>query len=201
MCVNKKFTYWSCKNDHKVMFCDAFLNKDVINHKQFVTNQQLCFNCLSKKTCQRLYLRVYMSPRIMRLNHHTLLPSDKKPMLKSNSPANPNKVNTVQTAPQENPIDIDEAPDIPLSVNKIKTHHQKIQVLPVKISNENKYVTANALFDSGSESTLLAQNVANYLDFSGKEQLIPFSKAISQKSKVKVNPCVVRVSSRTSFSL
>ena len=41
------------------------------------------------------------------------------------------------------------------------------------------------MFDSGSDSTLLAQNVASYLNLNGKEQSITFSDAISQKSKVK----------------
>ena len=39
---------WACKNDHKLMFFDEFLNKDVSNSKQFVIDQNLCFNCLSK---------------------------------------------------------------------------------------------------------------------------------------------------------
>ena len=45
---NKKFTCWACKNDHKLMFCDEFINKDVSNHKQFVSDQKLCFDCLYK---------------------------------------------------------------------------------------------------------------------------------------------------------
>ena len=45
---NKKITCWACKNDHKLMFCDEFLNKDVSDRKQFVIDQKLCFNCLSK---------------------------------------------------------------------------------------------------------------------------------------------------------
>ena len=45
---NKKFTCWACKNDHKLMFCDEFLNQNVSDRKQFVTDQKLCFNCLSK---------------------------------------------------------------------------------------------------------------------------------------------------------
>ena len=45
---NKKFICWGCKNDHKLMFCDEFLNKDVSDRKQFVNDQKLCFNCLSK---------------------------------------------------------------------------------------------------------------------------------------------------------
>ena len=46
----KKFTCWLCQNDHKLMFCDDFLNKDVKNRKQFVIDQKLCFNCLGKKS-------------------------------------------------------------------------------------------------------------------------------------------------------
>ena len=52
--------------------------------------------------------------------HHTLLHEDKKPMPNSNSPANSNNVNTVQTVPQQNSINTDENPDIPLVVNNIK---------------------------------------------------------------------------------
>ena len=111
-------------------------------------------------------------------------------MPKSNSPANSKNVNTVQTAPQQNSINTDENPEIPLVVNKIKNMwsenpHVFLQVLPVKISNGNKSVTVNALFASGSDATLLAQNKASYLNLNGTEQLITFSNAISEKSKVK----------------
>ena len=57
--------------------------------------------------------------------------------------------------------------------------HVVLRVLPVKISNVNNSVTVNALFDSGSDSTLLAQNVASYLNLNGKEQSITFSNSIS----------------------
>ena len=63
--------------------------------------------------------------------------------------------------------------------------HVFLQVLPVNISNGNKSVIVNALFDSGSDSTLLAQNVATYLNLNGKEQSITFSNEINQKSQVK----------------
>ena len=62
---------------------------------------------------------------------------------------------------------------------KLKTRHQKIQIsfynLSVKILNGNKSVTVNALFDSGSDSTLLPQNAASYLSFNDKGQSITFS--------------------------
>ena len=81
------------------MFSDDFLNRDVPNCKQFVTDQKLCFNCLSRsnhvKDCISEFTCCHES---CDKNHHTLLHIDKKPMLNSNSPANPNNVNTVQTA-------------------------------------------------------------------------------------------------------
>ena len=54
-----------------------------------------------------------------------------------------------------------------------------------KILNGNKYVTLNVLFDSWLDSTLLPQNVGICLNLNGKEQLITFSNAITQTSKVK----------------
>ena len=73
--------------------------------------------------------------------------------------------------------------------------HVFLQVLPVKISNRNKSVSVNAFFDSGSDSTLLAQNAASYLNSNGnKEQSITFSNAINQ---VKISKLffVVKVTS------
>ena len=121
--------------------------------------------------------------------HHTLLHKDKKLMPNSYSTANSNNVNTVQTALQQNSITTDENPEIPLVFNKInekssENSHVFLQVLPVKISNGNKSVTVNVLFASASDYTLLAQNVASYLNLNGKEQSITFSNAVIQMSKV-----------------
>ena len=67
--------------------------------------------------------------------HHTLLHDDKKPMPNSNSPANSNNANTAQTARQQNLINTDDNPEIPLVVKKIKNtssenSHVFLQVLP-----------------------------------------------------------------------
>ena len=67
-----------------------------------------------------------------------------------------------------------------------KNSHVFLQVLPVKISNGNKSLTVNALFDSGSDSTLLVQNVGSHLNVDGKEHSITFSNAISQKVKSQI---------------
>ena len=49
-------------------------------------------------------------------------------MPNSNSPANSNNVNTVQTATQQNSINTDENPEISLVSIKSKTRHQKIHM-------------------------------------------------------------------------
>ena len=113
---NKKFACWACKNDHKLMFCDEFLNKDVSDRKQFIIDRKLCSNCLSKnhhvKDCISEFTCRHES---CGKKHHTLLHEEKKPMPTSNSQTNSNNVNTVQTAPQQNSINTDENPEIPFS--------------------------------------------------------------------------------------
>ena len=119
--TNKKSNCLACKNDHKLMFCDEFLNKYVSDRKQFVIDQKLCFNCLSKnhhvKDCISEFTCRHES---CGKKHQAVLHEDKKPMLNSSSPANSNNVNTAQTAPQQNSINTDENPEILLVVNKIK---------------------------------------------------------------------------------
>ena len=188
---NKKFTCWACKNDHKLIFCDEFLTKDVSDCKQLVIDQKLCFNCLSKNHHVKDCISEFTCHHESCKKHQTLLHEDKKLMPNSSFQVNLNNVNTVQTAPQQNSINTDENPEISLVVNKIKNlssenSHVILKFLPVKILNGNKSFTVNT-FDLRSDSTLLAQNVADYLNLNGKEQSITFSNAISQKSKVKSN--------------
>ena len=119
-------------------------------------------------------------------------------MPNSNSPANSSNVNTVQTALQQNSINTVANPEILLVVNNIRNVIRK-KVLPVKIANENKSVTVNALFDSGSDCALLPQNVASYLNSIGKEQSITSSNAISQSNKSKVKSKLVNFSLSSKF--
>ena len=75
---NKKFTFWTCKKDQKLMFCDEFLNKDVSDCKRFVTDQKLCFNCLSKNHHVKDCISEFTCcPESCGKRHHTLLREDK----------------------------------------------------------------------------------------------------------------------------
>ena len=91
---NKEYACWAFKNDHKLMFCDEFLNKDVSDRKQFVIDQKLGCNCLSKnhhvKDCISQFTCRHKS---CGKKHRSLLHEDKKPMPNSNSAANSNNAN------------------------------------------------------------------------------------------------------------
>ena len=76
--TNKKFNCLACKNDHKLMFCDEFLNKYVSDRKQFVIDQKLCFNCLSKNHHVKDCISEFTCcPESCGKRHHTLLREDK----------------------------------------------------------------------------------------------------------------------------
>ena len=105
-------------------------------------------------------------------------------MQNTNLPSPPSPPN-LPDPPETN----NETPEISLAVNKIqKTLLEDqvcLQVLPVRISNGNKSIVVNALIDSGSDSTLIAQSVSNYLNLNGQEQSIVFTNAINQTSNIK----------------
>ena len=145
------------------MFCDEILSKDVPDRKQFLIDQKLCCNCLSKTHHDKDCISEFTcSLKSCGKKHHTLLHGDEKPMPNSNSSATPNNVNTIQTPPQKKHLQLS---------TKLKTRHQKIDMSFQKIYqilNGNKSVAVNALFDSRSDCTLLAENVASYLNLNDK---------------------------------
>ena len=72
--TTKTLVCYLCSQDHRIMDCVKFKQKTVIERKNFVKEQKLCFNCLSKahmlKECQsELRCRVDGCKQ----KHHTLL--------------------------------------------------------------------------------------------------------------------------------
>ena len=39
---------WLCKNNHRLVDCPSFKNRSISATRQFVKENKLCFNCLSK---------------------------------------------------------------------------------------------------------------------------------------------------------
>ena len=95
--TTKTLVCYLCSQDHRIMDCVKFKQKTVVERKNFVKEQKLCFNCLSKahmlKECQSEF-RCRVDG--CRQKHHTLL--HKEPLDNQNG----NSDNRKQSPPQNN---------------------------------------------------------------------------------------------------
>ena len=55
-----------------------------------------------------------------------------------------------------------------------------MQILPVTLKHSNKTVTVDALLDSGSDTTIISENVAQYLGLQGEERQVEIKSALSK---------------------
>ena len=55
-----------------------------------------------------------------------------------------------------------------------------MQILPVTLKHSNKTVTVDALLDNGSDSTIISENVAQYLGLQGEERQVEIKSALSK---------------------
>ena len=53
-----------------------------------------------------------------------------------------------------------------------------MQILPVTLKHSNKTVTVDALLDSGSDTTIISENVAHYLGLQGEERQVELKSVI-----------------------
>ena len=56
-----------------------------------------------------------------------------------------------------------------------------MQILPVTLKHSNKTVTVDALLDNGSDSTIISENVAQYLGLQGEERQVEMKSALSKR--------------------
>ena len=135
--TDREIKCWLCENKHKITSCDKFKAKSLSEKKRFAEQEKLYWNCLAKghilKNCGS-EVRCRVSNCSKR--HHTLLHEDI-----------PLKTNGVQ----------------PNSFNKSSTHKTFLQIVPVAISNGNRFIRTKALLDTGSDATLLKREIATRL--------------------------------------
>ena len=156
------------------MDCVKFKQKTAIERKNFVKEQKLCFNCLSKahmlKECQSEF-RCRVDG--CRQKHHTLL--HKEPLDNQNG----NSDNRKQSPPQNN-IPTDGNVN---SFSKSNLCRPFLQVLRVYVTAINgKRLKFNALLDSGSDSTLISKTLANKLKLLGKQHRLNLCNVLNHKS-------------------
>ena len=71
---NLNLKCWLCKNNHRLIDCPSFKNRSISERRQFVKDNKLCFNCLSKthivKDCKSSFI---CREKNCDKKHHTLL--------------------------------------------------------------------------------------------------------------------------------
>ena len=179
------------------MDCPSFKNRSISERRQFVKENKLCFNCLSKthivKDCKSSFICHKKNCKFNQNYNkkHTLL--DEPPNVNVNN----NLINDLCTKNEylqrevlhlEN---IENLSKTELSCHKInKNPHQNntttyLQVLPITFSYGDKEISVNALLYSGSDSTIISKSLADYVNLSRQEREIQVSNAVSSMTKVK----------------
>ena len=148
---------WLCSENHRLMECEQFTSKSVADRILISQQQHLCYNCLSKGHS----FDECQSTHTCKVDgcgkkHHTLLHIDKSSQKQSNTHYSSNQ-----------------------------NHKTYLQVLPVIVSNGENFITTNALLDTGSDSTLIRQDVADKLRLSGMDQSLELSNVMSISKKMK----------------
>ena len=151
------------------MDCPSFKNRSISERRHFVKENKLCFNCLSKthivKDCKSSFI---CREQNCDKNHHTLLHEP------PNVNVNMNLINDLCTENEYLQREVSHLENIEnlsrpeLSCKKINKNPQQnntttyLQVLPLTVSYGEKENSANALLDSGSDSTLISKSLADY---------------------------------------
>ena len=135
------------------MNCEEFKNKSVKDRKLFVIKENLCFNCLSKK-------------------HQVKDCNSDFTCRKSNCKQKHHKHLHDETQNAREEANINHATQI--------THNKTfLEVLPITTSNGDLSVSVNALFDSGSDSSLITRNTVDKLKLQGQIKSHAVSNEIS----------------------
>ena len=149
---------WLCKNNHRLMNCKDFLAKTPAERNNFVSDNKLCFNCLSKghqlNDCKSDFrCREDNCNR----KHHTLLHQE----LKAGDL-------TINNCNKDRDID----------------NTTYLQIIPVTIHNNTNSVKTWALLDIGSDATLISEEIADELKLKGKMRYISVSNVMSMENKL-----------------
>ena len=149
---------WVCTNNHRLMNCKDFLAKTSAERNNFVSDNKLCFNCLSKghqlNDCKSDFR--CCKDKCNR-KHHMLLHQELK--------AGDLTINNCNIG-----RDIDNT--------------TYLQIIPVTIHNNTNSVKTWALLDIGSDATLISEEIADELKLKGKMRYISVSNVMSMENKL-----------------
>ncbi|XP_043212716.1 uncharacterized protein LOC122376815, partial [Amphibalanus amphitrite] len=140
-----------CQQTHELQHCDEFLALTVSEKAEFVGRNGLCFNCLGRDhisaTCPS---DARCDAEHCGRRHHTLLHNGGRVFpLRDSDDGTPSSAKHVGTASAEPRSDV------------------LLQVVPVTVNGPAGSRTTNALFDLGSQVTLITDDLCDRLGISG----------------------------------
>ena len=164
-----------CKEEHRISNCTTLKAFPVEERYELIKQHRLCFNCLSNDhMIDKCQSKVTCKIDGCNKRHHTLLHRPKIPQ--------PNKT------PQ---IDGNKIKNQNSNINKVAL----LKIVPVILFNENKEIKTNALLDSGSDVTLISENLAKKLQLEGNLLNLNVSNALTKDTNVDCKSVTLTVSS------
>ena len=161
---------WLYKNNHRLMNWKDFLAKTPPERNNFVLDNKLCLNCLSKRyqlnDCQSDF---WCHENNCNCKHYPLLHQGRK--------AGDLTINN---------CNIDRDIDM-----------MYLQIIPVTIHNNTNSVRTWALLDTGSDATLTSEEIADKLKLKGEMRNISVSNVMSMENKLPSKLVTFSVSSNS----
>ena len=173
----KNIRYWLCHKSHKVPDCQTLKNISATERRETVKLKGLCFNCLSN-THQISNCKSKVKCKIKECGkkHNTILHNVSYKPPSTNADSTADNKNKQQQERQQNQQD----QRVINSHSRTTSKHLFLQVLPVTLKHSNKTVTVDALLNSGSDTTIISENVAQYLGLQGEERQVEIKSALSK---------------------
>ena len=158
----KKIRCWLYHKSHKVSDCQT------LKTYQYQKDAKgLCFNCLSNtdqiSNCKS---KVTCKIKGCRKRHNTILHSVTYKPPSNNADSTSDNKDKQEQERQQNQQD----QQVINSHSRTTSKHLFLEILPLNLKHSNKIVTVDTLLDSGSDTTIISENVAQYLGLQGEER-------------------------------
>ena len=173
----KNVRCWLCHESRKVSDCQNLKGMPVQERRETVKRKGLCFNCLSN-THQTGNCKSKVSCKIKECGkrRNTILHNVSYKPPSNNADSTDDSQNKQQQENQQNQQD----QQVINSQSNTISKRLFLQILPVTLKHSNKMVTVSVLLDSGSDTTIIFENVAHYLGLQGREKQVEIKSALSK---------------------
>ena len=156
-------------NDHKVSLCPKIKDLSYPDKIRTIKDKKLCFNCLSNThLINKCKSKISCKIDGCKKRHHTLLHPPNPPA--TNPPAT--SITTGIEVHSQNVKD------------QYRTNRAYLQIVPVKLMNEEKVVETDALLDTRSETTLLCSDIGAKLQLKEENRKLNINSALSHRKNV-----------------